>query len=498
MAEYIWETSRTFNEFLLLPNLTKRSDRIENTDISAPLVRFKRGEEARLKLNFPVVSAIMQAVSGEETAIALARCGGLSFIFHSQPIDRQVAMVRRVKSFKAGFVISDSNVLPTATLLEVEAVTRRSGHSTVAITDDGGPHGRLLGLIARRDFPRDRAALGDIVSRWMTPVERLATGDESLSLEAAAEKIWAEKHDCLPIVDAAGQLQHLVFRKDFEDQNSFPIELQDEKKRLIVGAGINTHDYAERAPALISAGADVLCLDSSDGFTEYQADAIAFIKRECGPEVIIGAGNVVDRVGFRYLADCGADFIKVGIGGGSICITREQKGIGRGQASALIEVVAERDAYFEETGIYIPICCDGGILYDYQITIALAMGADFVMLGRYFARFDQSPGSKVKIGNSYCKEYWAEGSDRAKNWARYEMGGSGSLLFEEGVDGYVPYAGDLYSSVGQTSAKIRSTMCNCGAVTLREFHETARIVNVSQQSFLEGSYTIERKDKESA
>ena len=157
----------------------------------------------------------------------------------------------------------------------------------------------------------------------------------------------------------------------------------------------------------------------------------------------MGAGNVVDRDGFFFLAECGADFVKVGIGGGSICITREQKGIGRGQASALIEVieVAEaRNEYYEKTGIYIPICSDGGIVHDYHMTLALAMGADFLMLGRYFARFDESPTAKLNINGNYVKEYWGEGSNRARNWQRYDLGGKSGLSFEEGVDSYVPYA----------------------------------------------------------
>ena len=248
----------------------------------------------------------------------------------------------------------------------------------------------------------------------------------------------------------------------------------------------NTRDYAERVPALIEAGADALCIDSSEGFSEWQSRTIDWIRAHYGDEVKVGAGNVVDRDGFRFLAEAGADFVKVGIGGGSICITREQKGIGRGQATALIEVAAARDEYFEETGIYVPICSDGGIVQDYHVTLALAMGADFIMLGRYFSRFDESPTNKVNINGQFMKEYWGEGSSRARNWQRYDMGGAKKLSFEEGVDSYVPYAGSLKDNVTLTLNKVRSTMCNCGALTIPELQKNAKITLVSATSIVEG------------
>ncbi len=209
----------------------------------------------------------------------------------------------------------------------------------------------------------------------------------------------------------------MFFRKDYDTHKAYPDELLDGHKRYMVGAGVNTRDYRERIPALVEAGADVLCIDSSEGFTEWQKMTLDFVREKYGDSVKIGAGNVVDKEGFNYLADAGADFVKVGIGGGSICITREQKGIGRGQASAVIEVAKARDDYFRRTGVYVPICSDGGIVYDYHMTLALAMGADFIMLGRYFSRFDESPTAKLTINGSYVKEYWGEGSNRARNLA---------------------------------------------------------------------------------
>nr|WP_330381947.1 IMP dehydrogenase [Clostridioides difficile] len=249
---------------------------------------------------------------------------------------------------------------------------------------------------------------------------------------------------------------------------------------------MNTRDFAERVPALVEAGADVLCIDSSEGFSEWQKITLDFIREKYGDTVKVGAGNVVDREGFLYLAEAGADFVKVGIGGGSICITREQKGIGRGQATSIIEVAQARDEYFEKTGIYIPICSDGGIVYDHHITLALAMGADFIMLGRYFSRFDESPTNKVNINGSYMKEYWGEGSARARNWQRYDLGGDKKLSFEEGVDSYVPYAGSLKDNVTLSLSKVRSTMCNCGALSIPELQKNAKLTLVSSTSIVEG------------
>ena len=279
---------------------------------------------------------------------------------------------------------------------------------------------------------------------------------------------------------------YFVFRKDYSEHKANPNEILDSQKRYIVGAGINSRDYETRVPALVEAGADVLCIDSSEGYSCWQKKTIDFIRERYGDSVKVGAGNVVDRDGFLFLAEAGADFVKVGIGGGSICITRETKGIGRGQASALIEVAAARDEYYEKTGVYIPVCSDGGLVHDYHMTLALAMGADFLMMGRYFARFDESPTAKLVINGSYVKEYWGEGSNRARNWQRYDLGGQSKLSFEEGVDSYVTYAGPLHDNLEKSVYKIKSTMCNCGVTNLADLKRDAKLTLVSSVSIVEG------------
>ena len=485
MAKYFKEESRTFNEYLLVPGLSTKINTPDNVDLSTPLVRFKKGRKAALSLKLPMVSAIMQSVSDNNMAVALAKEGGISFIYGSQSIESQAEMIRKVKRYKAGFVVSDSNIKPDASLRELLELIEKTGHSTVAVTDNGECNGRLMGLITSRDYRINKCDLNDPISKYMTPIDKLVCGNVRDDLSTCNDIIWDHKLNTLPIVDDDGNLAYMVFRKDYESHKENPNELLDKDKRFIVGAGINTRDYAERVPALIEAGADVLCIDSSEGFTEYQKDTIAWIKKHYR-NVKVGAGNIVDADGFKYLADCGADFIKIGIGGGSICITRETKAIGRGQATAVIEVAKARDDYYKKTGEYVPICSDGGIVYDNHIILALAMGADFVMLGRYFARFHESPTDIINVNGSYYKEYWGEGSSRARNWQRYDLGGKGGFKFEEGVDSYVPYAGYLKDNVQATVAKIKATMCNCGANSLSEFRRKAKLTVVSSTSIVEG------------
>ena len=486
MAFYYSEPSHTFSEYLLVPGYSGVEHQPQNVSLKTPLVKFRKGEEPAISLNIPMVSAIMQSVSNDTMAIALAKEGGVSFIYGSQSIESQAEMVRKVKSYKAGFVTSDSNLVPSNTLADVLALKEKTGHSTMAVTADGTAHGKLLGVVTERDYRISRMSMDDKVETFMTPLEKLVTAPAGTSLKEANDVIWDNKLNSLPIVDAEGHLDSFVFRKDYESKKTNKNELLDSEKRYVVGAGINTRDFAERVPALIEAGVDVLCIDSSEGFSEWQKITIEWIREHYGDTVKVGAGNVVDRDGFRFLAECGADFVKVGIGGGSICITRETKGIGRGQATATIEVAKARDEYFEETGIYVPICSDGGIVHDYHMTLALAMGSDFIMLGRYFSRFEESPTNKISINGQYMKEYWGEGSARARNWQRYDLGGDAKLKFEEGVDSYVPYAGNLKDGVALSLMKVKSTMCNCGALSIPELQEKAKITLVSSVSIVEG------------
>ncbi len=496
MAYFYEEPSHTFNEYLLIPNYSSSECIPSNVSLRTPITKYRQGEKPAIEMNIPMTSAIMQSVSNDTLAVALAKEGGISFIYGSQSIASEAAMVAKAKAYKAGFVESDSNILPTDTLADVLALKEKTGHNTMAVTDDGTAHGILLGIVTSRDYRVSRMDPGTPVREFMTPREQIISAPKGTTLSECNDIIFDHKLNSLPILEEDGRLAYLVFRKDYADHKANPMELLDAEKRYVIGAGINTRDYEERIPALVEAGADILCMDSSDGYSEWQARTLAWARAQYGDSVKIGAGNVVDKDGFRFLADAGADFIKIGIGGGSICITRETKGIGRGQATAVIEVAAERDRYFRETGVYIPICSDGGIVYDHHITLALAMGADFVMLGRYFARFDESPTNRINVNGTYMKEYWGEGSARARNWQRYDMGGAAKLSFEEGVDSYVPYAGSLKDNVAVTLSKVKSTFCNCGSLSIREFQQKARLTLVSEASISEGgAHDVVLKDQ---
>lgn len=496
MAKVLDDISRTFHEFLLVPGLTKKEHIPKNVSLKAPIQRYTKKSGPKISLNTPFVSAAMQSVTGPELSIALSRKGGAGFIFCSQSIEEQTSMVRRVKEHKAGFVKSDSNLPPTASLQEAVTLREKTGHSTIAITEGGKRNSKLLGILTSKDFWQFKDDLSAPVSNFFTPLDRLVYAKEGVTLQEATEILWKHKKECLPIVDASGNLSFLVFRRDYFDHKSNPDELTDERKRLFVGAALNTFDHKERARALLDAGVDVLCFDSSDGYSEWQGEAIQLLRKEHGDGIILGAGNVVTAEGFRYLAEMGADFVKVGIGGGSICITREQKGIGRGQGSAVIEVAQARDKYFKDTGTYIPICSDGGLNSDTQIIIALALGADFVMMGKYFAMTEESPTEKLRYRGRLYKPYWGEGSNRARNWQRYKQTDRPELFFEEGVDAYVPYSGTLAEKVDVTVAKLKSAMCNCGCLSVKDFHDNSVLTRVSEMTIVEGgTSTVEQLDR---
>lgn len=498
LAHILDDISRTFNEYLLLPGLTRAEHVPSNVSLKTPLGRyFPAREEPSRFLNIPLVSAAMQSVSGAELAIELARKGGGAFIFCSQPIEEQADMVRRVKEHKAGFVVSDSNLPPDVPLSEAIALRERTGHSTIAITEGGKNSSKLLGILTSKDYWEFKDDLTRPIQEFFTPIENLVLAHEGVTLTEATELLWKNKKECLPIIDKAGNLKYLVFRKDYFDHKSNPDELTDVQKRLFVGAALNTFDYIERGTALVEAGVDCLCFDSSDGYTDWQTKACKELKEAVGNHVPIGGGNVVSAEGFNYLVkDAGVDFVKIGIGGGSICITREQKGIGRGQASAVLEVAKARDEYFQSTGEYIPICSDGGLNNDTNIIMALAMGADFVMMGKYFAMTAESPTPTLTYRGRLYKPYWGEGSRRARNWQRYKQGEKGELVFEEGVDAYVPFSGSLADKVKTTISKMKATMCNAGVLTLKELHTNAVLTRVSEMTLVEGgTSSVEQLDR---
>ncbi len=468
--------SRTLAEFRLLPGLTTRAHAMDAISLRTRLAE-RPGTREHLELHIPLVSAAMQAVSGRRMGVALAREGGAAFIFCSQPIDAQAEMVQQVKSFKAGFV-TPRTVGPDTSISELHQLSRSTGYSTFPVLDS---EGKLLGLITRNDYAVQRH--GELaVTERMIPRDRLDVGVEVTSLSAANELVLESHHSALPIVDRQDRLLYMVFEKDIRDERHHPLQVVDEHKRLLSVAAINTHDHAERVPALVQAGVDAVAIDSSDGFSVFQHDTIRWIV-ERHPALPIIGGNIITAAGFRYLAEAGANAIKVGMGGGSICITQEQKGTGRGLATSILEVAAERDRYHEETGRYLPLIADGGIVTSKDMVIAMAMGADVIMAGRWFARMEESPTEKVNLGGRVMKPYWGEGSAKAQEWRnqRYHQG-----KFVEGVEGFVDYAGTLADNLAPALAKIMASMSSCGAASVTELHRVAELELVSALSIREG------------
>jgi IMP dehydrogenase len=461
-------------EFRLLPGLTTPQTSFESISLSTPLVN---PEISNICLNTPIVSAAMQSVSAWEMGIELAKLGSVAFIFCSQEIAAQAKMIKKIKRHKAGFV--EPVVIHADTpIAEVFKKGMKRGFSTFPVVDD---EEKFLGLITKRDYDSERH--GSLPARMrMIPRKMLEVGVELTDLKKANQLLMESHQSVLPILTKSEKVKYLVFRKDIEDHLDNPLAVVDGEKRLVAVAAINTHDYKERVPALLKMGVDALAIDSSDGHSVFQSDCIHWVKKE-HPNLPVIGGNIITPEGFEYLVNAGVDAVKVGMGGGSICITQEQKGTGRGLATSIIEVAKARDAHFAKTKTYIPLVADGGIVNAKDIVIALALGADYVMMGRYFARMEESPTEKVTVQNRVMKPYWGEGAARAREWKKNRYAQS---KFVEGVEGFVEYVGKLRDNLPETVAKIKSALSSAGVATIRELHQNAQLELVSGLSIREG------------
>ncbi len=472
----ILEPSRTLAEFRLLPRLTTEASTLEMVSLETLLaVHPKTGAEFRV--NLPILASAMQSVSGSRMGIELARLGGAAVIFCSQTAKSQAAMVAAIKNYKAGFV-EPVTVRPADTIARICEVKRSTGFNTFPVVDESGI---LKGLISRNDYDEHRHA-NRLVSERMIPRDRVEVGVDIVDLKKANESLLDSHHSVLPIVDGQDHLLHVVFKKDIQDHLENPLQVVDDRKRLVALAAINTHDYATRVPALAEAGVDGVSIDSSDGYSIFQQKTLEYLG-ERYPDLPVLAGNVITGEGFEFLAEHGAWAVKVGMGGGSICITQEQKGTGRGLASSLIDVCGARDRFRERTGRYVPVIADGGLFTAKDVVVSLAIGADSVMMGRYFARMDESPTEKITVRGRVMKPYWGEGSARAREWreARYSQ-----LKFVEGVEGFVEYAGKLKDALDGSLSKIKASMSSCGCATIKELHQLAELEVVSALSIREG------------
>jgi IMP dehydrogenase len=489
MATVIFEKSRALSEFIVLPGYVPKDYSPGRIELSVPLTKYKEGEEPKIKLNAPFLSAAMQSVTGPEMAVAMARCGGLGVIYCSQTAQEQAEMIRKVKNFKAGFVEPET-VGPGMLITQVTRLSEERGYHTFPVTDE---RGRFLGIIKRNDYNIDKHGHMSVKERMINAdkIYFAYYDDVEDDLKKAHDLLTESHSSVLPILDRDGTLRYLVFRKDIDENLDNPNELVDGRKRYIVGAAVNTHDYESRAPLLAEAGADIFFIDTSQGFNDYLAETIQYLKNKY-PDIPVVGGNIVTGDGFNFMVQNGADAVKVGMGSGSICITQEQIGVGLGQATAIMNVAEMRDKYCRETEIYVPIISDGGVMISKDILVSIALGADAVMMGKYFAGCDESPtevqermvtdekGRRIMMK---VKPYWGEGSSKAKQWMlkRYDH-----AIFEEGIEDYVFYQGLLKKHFSSALAQLKDGIRKSGSRNIQGLHKNANVQIISQMSLKEG------------
>ncbi len=478
MAQVLDSLSRSLQEYRLLPGYTPAEGGVDRVSLNT---RFCRSGQGFMTLQTPFVSAAMQAVTNARIAIAVAQLGGIGVVPVSQKTEQQCAVVDAVKRYKAGFQHDLRTLAPTQTLGEVCELIRQTGYTTYPVTDTGLFHGRLLGVLTDKDFdPRNDLSL-TVADRMRKDVQ---VGVQVESLDEANRIMIRYGRGFLPVVSEEGTLQSVVFKKDRDKHLRHPMETIGANRRLRVAAAVSTHpEDLERIQQLLVHDVDALVIDASNGHTQYQADTLAYIKSQTDIPVI--AGNIVTARGFGFLVQAGADAVKVGMGIGSGCTTQEVRGTGRGQATALLEISRARTEHALKTGSYIPLIADGGIASSNELAVALALGADSVMLGNLLARFAESPGRVVRAtGGDYVKEYWMEGSRRAHNNRRYQSDSAG--FFEEGIEGWVPYAGSVYDGLPQLATRLRASLATCGCRNIEQLHQEA-VLEVQSESSLRAS-----------
>lgn len=460
------EVGLTFDDVLLVP---KRSAIHSRSAVQTDTCLTRQ-----IRLAIPVVSANMDTVTESEMAIAMAQAGGIGILHRFMPVMRQVEMLRRVKRAES-YVVEDPIVIsPEATLAEARQKMDEIHVGGLVVTDR---ERHLLGMLTSRDV---RLALDDtvLVETVMTPRERLAVATASETLEAAQAMLYARRVEKLPLVDEMDRVVGLITARDIIKLREHPQATKDAKGRLRVGAavGIREEDMP-RIAACVEAEADVLVLDVAHGHMEHVLETVRKLKEQY-PHVPLIAGNVATATGVRDLAQAGADAVKVGVGSGSICITRVVTGFGVPQLTAVAECAEEG----RKLGI--PIIADGGIRNSGDITKALAAGANTVMLGSLLAGTDQSPGAPVVRNGRRYKLVRGMASLTA-NVARKEVE-KGALdedelteVVPEGVEAVVPDRGDVFDILHQLVGGLRSGMSYCGAETLDELHDKAEFIRIT-------------------
>ena len=460
----------TFDDVLLIPG---------HSNVLPTQVKLDTQLGPKLPLQIPVLSAAMDTVTEAQLAISIAREGGIGVIHRNMSIEQQAAEVDKVKRSESGMIVDPITLPPSATLADAEAIMSHYHISGVPIVDD---EYRLIGILTNRDV-RFVENYDQSVCDYMTAGERLVTAAVGTTLPEAQKLLQQHRIEKLPLVDDDGILKGLITVKDIMKKRDFPLSATDARGRLLAAAAVGvTGDWEERLAALVEKGLDAVVIDTAHGHSEAVLRATAQARTHF-PDLTIIGGNVATGEGTADLIDAGADVIKVGVGAGSICTTRIIAGSGMPQLSAVANCVAVA----KERGI--PVIADGGIKYSGDIVKALAAGADAVMLGSLLAGLKESPGGVVLWEGKRFKDYRGMGSLGAMQGYgrdRYSSGqGELSKLVPEGIEGRVPYKGELRDYIHQLMGGLRSGMGYVGAADLAELHAKARFVRITNAGLIE-------------
>ena len=450
----------TFDDLLLLPGLSAMLP--HEVDVSTTLTE-------GIGLNIPILSSAMDTVTESETAISMARQGGIGFIHKNMSPAAQATEVERVKKSESGMIVDPVTVTPQTKIAEVHRLAESYRISGFPVVEGQ----ELVGIITNRDL-RFETNLERRVNEMMTPKEKLITVPEGISLEESKTKLHQHRIEKLLVVDDEGKLKGLITIKDIEKIKKYPNSCKDSYGRLRVGAGIGVSDWHQRLPLLVEGRVDVVCVDAAHGHSKNVIEAIRSIRAEY-PDLALVGGNVATAEGCLALIEAGVSAVKVGVGPGSICTTRVIAGVGVPQMTAIIDCaeVARKKG--------IPLIADGGVKFSGDVTKALAGGASSVMIGSLFAGTEESPGETILFQGRSYKLYRGMGSIEAMKagsddrYGRDEMGKE----VPEGIVGRVPYRGLLADNVFQLLGGLRSGMGYVGAASIPELWAKARFIKIT-------------------
>ncbi|MFH0832779.1 MAG: IMP dehydrogenase [Candidatus Aenigmatarchaeota archaeon] len=491
----------TVPELLLQPGYIPKGFSSEEVDLSAPATRYEIGEEPKLKLHYSIITAPMQAVYSPELNVEAAKMGILAISHCSQPIETQAKQRREVRNRKAGFVTPDV-VNPGMLIGDLFNLSIEKGYSTFPVTKDGTLKTAMVGYITANDYDYELHKSKRVKDRMIPREDVVVSYYEDIGEDPQkADSILRDgHHGSMPILRKRGEpivkwfpfvrkkdetIVYMVFKRDIEEHKKNPNALVDEQKRYIGGDAINTRDYKERVPALIEAGSKFLYITTSQAYSEYVAETLRFVQKEF-PGIPVGAGNIVTEEGFRFLVENGATCVGIGMGPGSICITREQIGVGDAQLTAILNVAKARDIYYKETGTYIPIWGDGGFSKPRHFVVGYVAGADGIMAGRAFAGTSESPTEVNYKMSPPSKPYWGEGSKRARLWEEGVKDRYGHDVFEEGVEGWVEYVGPFTPYTERLVFTVKDGMRKGGCGTIPDAHENGVLIPISEGALEEG------------